>query len=220
MSIRLPASALPVVLSLSFALASFNGLQAKTLTGSVEQKEILPVINFTALQPQMDTSGLSFRENCMKFNPQNVALVQKNNRWVILEDFKNSDRWLFDFGDKQEAANQALNTIRRYGFNKYCRCGKGAYGMQYFLVDDKAPEGPADIGAVEDSLPVQQDTVKAAFVANRWKVVQGANGEEWMLDFGNDEQAARQAAEVIKHYGFTSQVFFGRPGAPVQYFRR
>ena len=117
MSIRLPASALPVVLSLSFALASFNGLQAKTLTGSVEQKEILPVINFTALQPQMDTSGLSFRENCMKFNPQNVALVQKNNRWVILEDFKNSDRWLFDFGDKQEAANQALNTIRRYGFN-------------------------------------------------------------------------------------------------------
>lgn len=196
--------------------------QSKVIEGKVETQEILPTINFANLTAQLDKSGLSFKENCAPFDPDKIQLVKQNSRWIILKDFKDSSNWLLDFGDKQEAAAQALDTIRKYGFNKLCRCGKaGASGMQYFLVDDKAPEGyPESLSTPEDSLLVDQSTVQARYTGGAWKVVQGPALDEWMLDFRIDEQTAKQSAEIIKHYGFKRQVFIGRPGAPMQFFRK
>lgn len=196
--------------------------EAKVIEGKVETQEILPTINFSNLIPQLDKTGLSFKENCASLDPDKIQLVKQNSRWIILKDFKDSSSWLLDFGAKQEAAALALDTIRKYGFTKFCRCGNaGASGMQYFLVDDKAPEGyPEGLSGPEDSLSVDQNTVQARFTGGAWKVVQGPTLDEWMLDFGNDESTAKQSAEIIKHYGFTRQVFIGRPGAPMQFFRK
>ncbi len=211
-----------VLLLVTICGQSLPGAQAKVIEGRIETQEVLPTINFDNLIPQLNKSGLSFKEHCATFDPGAIQLIKQKGSWVILKDFKNSADWLLNFGDKQEAAAQALDTIRKYGFNKFCRCGKaGASGMQYFLVDDKAPESyPEGLSTPEDSLPIDQSTVQARYTGGAWKVVQGPDHDQWMLDFRNDEQTARQSAEIIKYYGFNRQVFIGRPGAPMHFFRK
>ncbi|MCA0315468.1 MAG: hypothetical protein LCH63_16755 [Candidatus Melainabacteria bacterium] len=214
-----------------FALlfSAFNALmlplaQGETLQGGIEEQVQLPYINLQAMVPQLDHDGLSFKENCIEFDPAKLYLQKQNGRFYIFGSLGEKPTWLLDFGDKGEAAEQALMTIKSYGFNKYCRCGK-SNSMKYFLIDNQAPQGipeslVKEMKVPEDSLPVYLGEVKAEKVQNSWKVVQGQNGDEWMLDFGSDENAAKQAVEVIKHYGFKKQVFIGRPGAPLQFFRQ
>lgn len=214
-----------------FALlfSAFNALmaplaQGETLQGGVEEQVQLPYINLQAMVPQLDQDGLSFKENCIEFDPENLYLQKQNGRYLIFGKEGEKSIWLLDFGDKGKAAEQALMTIKGYGFNKYCRCGK-SNSMKYFLINNQAPQGIPEsllkeMKVPEDSLPVYIGEVKAEKVQNSWKVVQGPGGQEWMLDFGGDENAARQAVEIIKHYGFSKQVFIGRPGAPLQFFRK
>src|SRR3990167_4617921 len=98
-----------------------------------------------------------------------------------------------------------------------CTIGpKGTAGnMQYFLVNGSAPSA-API-AEEDAIPFDVDKVKAESINNSWKVTEG---NHWMLDFAQDEESARHAAEVMRHYGFKYECFVGRPGTPMMYFRK
>ena len=70
-----------------------------------------------------------------------------------------------------------------------------------------APYQPA-APAGEDCIAFDSSAVSAAQIGGRWKVVQGNMS---LLDFGNSEPQARQALQVIQHYGMNSQCFVGRP---------
>jgi hypothetical protein len=42
-----------------------------------------------------------------------------------------------------------------------------------------------------------------------------------MLDFGpNGEDAARNAADIIRYYGFSAQCFLGNPAREVMYWHK
>ncbi len=76
-----------------------------------------------------------------------------------------------------------------------------------------APFHPAPAG--EDCIAFDSNAVSVAQIGGRWKVVQGSM---LLLDFGSSQPQARQALQVIQHYGMDSQCFVGRPNAPMQYY--
>jgi hypothetical protein len=39
-----------------------------------------------------------------------------------------------------------------------------------------------------------------------------------MLNFGDNQANAQRALDIVRHYGFSSQCFVGRPNAPMMYF--
>lgn len=72
--------------------------------------------------------------------------------------------------------------------------------------------------AQEDRISLNPDTVEAKFVIrlpylwrSSWKVV---DGSKWLLDCGQDRNAAEQAVATIKHYGLSYICFVGRPSCP------
>jgi hypothetical protein len=66
----------------------------------------------------------------------------------------------------------------------------------------------------EDCLGFNLDSVSVAFVQGNWKIIDGSH---WMFDFGNQEQQARRALEIIHYYRMDATCFAGRPHAPMAY---
>lgn len=186
-------------------------VQAITIEGGVDKNEVLPQFNLKLMTPKLDNSGLSFKENCVCMNAKKVQKVNIDGRWKIVE----GDHWLVDFGDKADAASDAVEAIKYYGFSQMCSFGKGgpSGNMQYFLVDGDAPNVVPISG--EDAIPFDYSLVKAEQIRGTWKVTEG---DHWMFDFGTNEESAKQAAEVLQHYQFKRVCYVGRPGSPMQYF--
>jgi hypothetical protein len=196
------------------SIATLSPASGQPLQGGVEQVEILPVLNLQLLQPKTDERGLSFKQNCTCFEPAHLASASNDGRLRLVE----GDKWLLDFGSKSQEIEQAVKTIKHFGFTELCTLGKGSNGspqMQYFLVNGAAPSGSGLTG--EDAISFDLTKVKAEQIKGTWKITEG---DHWMLDFGTDEEAAKHAEEVIHHYGFTNECFVGRPNAPMMYFRK
>ena len=198
-----------------FMCAGALPVKAQTLYGGVDTTEILPKVNFQLLAPQSVTRGLSFTEHCACINPKTIQASFADGRWHIGDD----SAWLLDFGSRGEVVGQAVATIQHFGFTQLSVIGgassKGLPQMQYFLASDQAPAGVDMPG--EDVIPFDVSRVKAELVNGSWKITEG---NHWMLDFGNNKDAAVQANEVIHYYGFTKMCYVGRPGAPMMYFRK
>ncbi len=203
-----------VFTALMFFVIGWTGAaQSEPLKGQVEQVEVVPRFNLQLLTPQLDRTGLSFKENCVCIDPQKARAVNVGGRWQIMD----GDHWLIDFGGQGQEAEKAAETIRYYGFTDMCAFGPGGPSglKQYFLVTGASPVGPPMAG--EDALPLNSEKVEAVNIGGRWKVVAG---KEWLLDFDRTEQSARQAAEILQHYGFQYSCYVGRPGAPMSYYRK
>jgi hypothetical protein len=129
------------------------------------------------------------------------------------------NNWLLDFDQKADDAKQAFDLIKHYKLTKMCFAGRPATSirdlMMYFLTDDQAPEGPFD---GEDAISFNPNNVEAKQINGSWKVV---DGEHWMLDFGQKQQAAVNAVAFIRYYQFQYLCFVGRnSGAKMMYFRK
>ncbi len=66
----------------------------------------------------------------------------------------------------------------------------------------------------EDCLGFNLDSASVAFIQGSWKVVDGGH---WMFDFGNQEQQARRALDIIHYYRMNATCFAGRPYPPMAY---
>ena len=66
----------------------------------------------------------------------------------------------------------------------------------------------------EDCLPFSLDGASVALIEGNWKIVDGSH---WMFDFGDQEQQARRALEIIHYYRMDSTCFAGRPHPPMVY---
>ena len=66
----------------------------------------------------------------------------------------------------------------------------------------------------EDCLSFNLDSASVVLIEGNWKIVDGGH---WMFDFGNQEQQARRALEIIHYYRMDSTCFAGRPHAPMEY---
>ena len=194
--------------------------ETETETASSGPRRSIPQIDSLARE-RPRTSGAGFRESlaekmqppeqdCVSFNPDNTRARQVNGRWKVTD----GGHQLLDFDQQGRPARLALTLIRHYGMDQSCFVGRPGAPMRYFLVDGNAPRGEHKR---EDCAAFDNDQVEAARVRGKWRVVAG---DRWLLNFENDRDDARKAAEIIQYYGFTHNCFVGRPDPDMQYFRR
>ena len=72
--------------------------------------------------------GAAPGEDCISFNPSNIAASRIQNRWKVVDGGK----WLLDFDQKEAEARIAVDVIKFYGFNKQCFVGRPNAPMQYY----------------------------------------------------------------------------------------
>ena len=73
-------------------------------------------------------SGSLADEDCLPFDPANLAVVEIGGRWKVVE----GTHWLLDFGAGEGNAIAALHVIRKYQFNQICFVGRPDPSMTYF----------------------------------------------------------------------------------------
>jgi uncharacterized protein YkwD len=71
------------------------------------------------------------------------------------------------------------------------------------------------LGFREDCISFDVNRAVVRRYSASWKIVVG---DLWLLDFGENEQEARRALAIIKHYGLNKQCFVGRPGPSLEYY--
>ncbi len=67
-------------------------------------------------------------EDCLPFDPSNLAVVEVGGRWKVVE----GTHWLLDFGPGQGNAVAALHFIRKHRFDQICFVGRPDPSMTYF----------------------------------------------------------------------------------------
>jgi hypothetical protein len=154
--------------------------------------------------------SVQVQEDCVSFNPGNTQVARIQGRWKIVD----GSHWMFDFGNNEAEARQALRVIKHYGMNQSCFVGRPDPSFQYMLVSGNAPSGSLN---GEDCIGFNPNNIQVERIQGRWKIVDGSH---WMFDFGNNEGEARQAFAIIKKYGFNRSCFVGRPNPSFQYLRR
>ncbi|MBN2516571.1 MAG: histidine phosphatase family protein [Deltaproteobacteria bacterium] len=75
-----------------------------------------------------ETIAGSLKEDCVSFNPDKVQIKLINKSWKIIE----GSHWIMDFGLKSNEAAQALQIIKKYGYNQICFVGRPKPSMTYF----------------------------------------------------------------------------------------
>lgn len=158
--------------------------------------------NFAISMPEIE-------EDCIHFDPHNLQVEQDDHRFLLLDQAMS----LIAF-DNHEEAEMSKEVMLRYQLNQQCFVGRPNASFKYFLTDGQAPTG--EMGN-EDCLDFNPNNISVQQIQGRWKIVEGNN---WMFDFENNEQEARQAFAVIQKYGFTKTCFVGRPNPEMQYLRR
>jgi hypothetical protein len=73
-------------------------------------------------------SGSLAGEDCIGFDPANLAVIEVGGRWKIAE----GAHWLLDFGPGHGNAVAGLHFIRKHGFNEMCFVGRPGPSMTYF----------------------------------------------------------------------------------------
>lgn len=69
----------------------------------------------------------------------------------------------------------------------------------------------------EDCVSIDYRTAKVAYINNRYKIVDGPQGNHYAFDFGRNKAEAYRALKVIKHYKITQSCFVGRPKPSFEY---
>lgn len=73
-------------------------------------------------------SGTLAGEDCIAFDPANLAVIEVGGRWKVAE----GAHWLLDFGPGHGNAVAALHFIRKHRFNEMCFVGRPGPSMTYF----------------------------------------------------------------------------------------
>lgn len=68
-------------------------------------------------------------EDCLSFSNANAEAKKISGSWKIVD----GDHWMFDFGDKEDEAKQALAIIKYFGFSHTCYVGRPDPSMVYLL---------------------------------------------------------------------------------------
>jgi hypothetical protein len=152
-------------------------------------------------------------ETLRSFNPLALGVAWKNRRWLIVH----GEDVLKDFGSSEQEARQALRMIQELGVNQYGTIGSPRPVMEYWLIDGQAPVNLPRGGLVVQ--PLEPTRLKVEQTFRQWSLRDGVRS---LFTFGDKEDDARRALEVIRKYGFTQigtlglgaprmYVFFGKP---------
>jgi serine protease len=148
-------------------------------------------------------------EDCTSVDPSTVEARESGDRWMVVEG---ESHQLLDFAEKA-AADEAADVIKHYGFTKHCFVGRPDSSFDYWLVGDQAPSG-AKSG--EDCVGFDPDALRVTEQGGSFTLAEGDHG---VADFGDKQNEASAALDLIRRYGFNQQCFVARPNPPMTYWR-
>jgi hypothetical protein len=151
------------------------------------------------------TSAAEMTEDCVKINPEDVYVAPSDRGWKV-NDF---DHTILDFGDNKVAAVKASHVMEFYHFDEQCYVVRPHAKMIYWRTGGQFPRDPMP---GQDCIDVHAADVK---VAADGKVMDGTTV---LLDYGDNNAAAEQAASVIRTYKFNRQCFVARPDTTMVYW--
>lgn len=188
-------------------------LDVDRTTGMIEIEQAEPEVR-RALEQRVPNVHLrrspELREDCVSFDPADVRTDRRDGRWKIVS----GRRFLFDFADARDEAQQALAVIRHYRANESCFVGRPDPSLSYLLSQGTAPEGKMK---GEDCIAFDPSRIQVTEAQGRWKI---AEGDHWILDFGQKPDEAREALAVIQKHDFRHVCYVGRPDPSFTYLRR
>ncbi len=152
--------------------------------------------------------GLSFAEDCIGLNWNNVQAQHVGGEWKVVD----GSHWILSFGARAAAAQRAANTIRHYRFTHTCYIGRPNASMTYWKRGNGVPSGGMPGDDCNNNNP---DTTEARWTGGAWKLVDGSH---WLLHFGGNEAEARKAEQVVRHYRLNQQCFVERPNPGMSYW--
>lgn len=144
-------------------------------------------------------------EKCAPFDVSRLAVTATSGQWQI----KDGQRTIFAFGTGATAENEAreaLSAIQTFQFTQFCYVNAPNSEMQYLKAGASVPSGPT--GSF-DCIPFNNGSVSVTADGDRWLL---SSSNSRMLIF-NEEDEARQSADVIRAYRLNRQCFVGRPNA-------
>ena len=157
-------------------------------------------------EPLAQSGGLT--EDCAVINPEDL-FVAPSDRGYKVSDYNHT---ILDFGANKLAAVKAERVLRYYHIDEQCFVVRPHPKMYYWRVTGQVPRAAMP---GEDCTAVNPAKVRAAQTGNTWKVL---NGDNALLDYGDDRAAAEQAVSVIRTYRLSRQCFVARPDATMQYW--
>lgn len=150
------------------------------------------------------------KEDCVSFNWRNTQRKQVNGNWKLVD----GNHWLFDFGNKDQEAAQALRIIKHYRLTNSCFVGRPAPSFKYMLSNGNAPSGAL---RGEDCIGFNPASISVEQHGGSWKIVDGSH---WLFDFGSKQAEAQQSLAIIKKHRFNESCYVGRPDPSFTYMRR
>jgi hypothetical protein len=87
-------------------------------------KPMMYWLNDSGQAPSGSLSG----EDCIPFDPDNLAVVEIAGRWKVVE----GSHWILDFGSGEGNAIAALHFIRKHQFDQICFVGRPDASVTYF----------------------------------------------------------------------------------------
>jgi hypothetical protein len=115
---------------------------------------------------------------------------------------------LADFGPNERDARQALNAVQHYRFTEHCLIGRTTPSFAYFLVNGQEPRGL--IFGVSDT-PFEWELLSVRQLGGAFVI---SDGIRVLLNFGDKDDDAKQALQVIRRYQFDHLCHIGSPGTP------
>jgi hypothetical protein len=134
------------------------------------------------------------------FDYRRAEVEWADNRWQLTAD----GVLLKDFGRNEAEARQALRVLRQLHLTQVGTVGTPLPILEYWLADGHAPQG---LVSELRTIPLDPKTIKAEQLQGQWWV---RDGRRVLFNFGGHEDEARQAAELLRRYGFTRIGFVGQ----------
>ena len=154
-------------------------------------------------------------DNCSKFDPKKVRLRDINGRWKFVYQGRN----IFDLGERQDEAQNALAAMRFYKVNNRCSVGRVANvgatdvpqgAFEYFLAGSTTPQGAMP---GESCQPFDTGKLDVNRQGNRWAI---EDQSHTLVTFDKQDDAWLSYAYIRRH-SFTHQCKIGQFFA---YYRR
>lgn len=148
-------------------------------------------------------SGLSL----IRFDVTRLALQSVKGHWQLW-----ADRQLVkDLGPTEREATEVFRLVRDLGFTQYGTIPGAIPPFEFWLADGEGARGGL---VVKNVIPFDARSLKAERVTGAWVV---HDGKKLLYNFGNQEEAARQALGVMKKYGFNQMGVVGAPRPVMTY---
>jgi hypothetical protein len=147
-------------------------------------------------------------EDCVPLDPNALYVAPSDNGWK-LNDFLHT---VLNFGVNRKAAIIAERVLKYYRFDEQCFITRPRAKMIYWRIAGLLPRVSM---SGQDCTEVHFAKVQAVSADDVWKVV---DGDTVLIDFGDDQAGAKQAASVIRAYRLNRQCFADRPDTTMIYW--